>query len=229
VAQAQPFDPPEDGDQLEPVDEPPPPPPPPAPVSEAEEDRMDPAEAFEPADADSSSHRPEGMTLGIGLGYDLPSDLQVPDVTSVRLRLGSGLTIEPLFEFSRASATFEQGGVSATATATEMSVAALVRVPFRVHDRVDFTLNGGAGFARTTANPDGPDNDTTTTSLFLIWGIGLDYWLSPHWGLSMTALNPMVSYTKQVENDPAGDQTTSGSAFGLVFDPNVLFMLHMYL
>src|SRR5437867_568225 len=41
------------------------------------------------------SDRPEGLSFALGVGYTLPTSLQTPNTTTARLRLGSGLTLEP--------------------------------------------------------------------------------------------------------------------------------------
>jgi hypothetical protein len=72
------------------------PPPPIAPVSppipppRSGLDEAPPPTGLEPGPAPA---RPDGFSVGIGLGYDLPSDLQLLDTASVRFRLRSGLTL----------------------------------------------------------------------------------------------------------------------------------------
>ena len=61
----------------EPVAAPPPPPPMNAPAEEAD------------------TGRPTELSIAIGVGYAFPTSLQTPNITSVRLRLPSGLTLEP--------------------------------------------------------------------------------------------------------------------------------------
>ena len=58
--------------------------------------------------------RPQAFAVGIGIGYDFPTDLQQPNITSVRFRLPSGLTLEPrvVFGFS----TFKAGSSSTKST-----------------------------------------------------------------------------------------------------------------
>src|SRR5688572_20458185 len=44
------------------------------------------------APTESAGPRPDGMAMGLGVGYMLPTSLQTPNITSFRLRLGGGLT-----------------------------------------------------------------------------------------------------------------------------------------
>jgi hypothetical protein len=236
AAAAQPFDqpPPDDGgdppvDTWQPPEEPPPPQPPPPPAREPA-----PAPAPTPAPtpaADPSGTRPPAYAVGIGLGYRLPADLQAPNTTSVRFRLASGLTLEPLVTAGRTSSTSDDGVMEETDTISELDLALFARFPLRSRGRVDFVLVGALGFGVTTTNPEGPDNDTRTQGFGAAWGIGLDYWFGPHWQLSFTATNPllsMVKSTREIATVPPMEVTDSTTTFGVVFDPDVMLMLHLY-
>jgi len=62
------------------------------------------------------------------------------------------------------------------------------------------------------------------------YGIAVGYWLTPHVQLSMTALNPVVVQSKRVEEVGAAmpDIETTVSTFGLLFDPNIIAMVHLH-
>src|SRR5262245_23032855 len=61
----------------------PPPPPPPHPTTPV----------VQPDNGDQD--RPEGLSFALGVGYAIPTSLQTPNITTARLRLGSGFTFEP--------------------------------------------------------------------------------------------------------------------------------------
>ena len=199
--------------------EPPPPPPPPTPP---------PA----PVAVESHASRPDGFSIGIGLGWDLPTSLEQPNVTSVRFRLASGLTFEPVVQIGGTSASTDDGmGNTTTSKTGDFSLATVVRLPHRIHDRVDLVFVGAAGLGITTTDPNGPANNTTKSDIFLAWGLGLEYWIGPHWSLSLTATNPLIDAQHTSQQVPGGgpDQSSGNTAFGLIWDPNVVLMTHLYL
>lgn len=223
VAVAQPDDAPYlPGDPEGPAD---PPPPPPRPV-----ERTAPVYRSEPVEA-PAPQRPEAYSVGIGLGYRLPTELNLPNTTSVRFRLASGLTFEPLVVLGKATASTDDGTDTEEDGVTELGLGVNVRLPLRSHRKVDFVLIGSAAVSTVTDNPEGDDNDQTTTVFGLGYGIGLDYWINPHWNLSMSASNPIVtSASSSRETGPGGPEIEqSTTTFGLIFDPTVSLMLHLHL
>ncbi|HVK78957.1 MAG TPA: outer membrane beta-barrel protein [Kofleriaceae bacterium] len=176
-----------------------------------------------------TNRRPEGFSVGIGFGYDLPADVSTPNATSVRFRLGNGLTFEPLLVLGRTSETDDDGVDDTTDTATDLGVAVNARYPLRSRGRVDLLVVGGVGFGQRTIDPEGGDNETTTSSFAVSWGLGLDYWIGPHWQFSLTATNPLLQ-TLSVDRDLPGvpDTSDSTTSFGLIFEPDVLAMVHLY-
>lgn len=186
--------------------------------------------APEPTQAPVMTRRPEGMSVAIGAGWTFPSDdLLAPDVTSVRLRLRSGLTFEPLLHLSRASVTDDDGTTALTTTVTDLSVSLLARYPYRINNRVDLALIGGLELAQVSTDREMMMPDTSSTSLGLAWGFGLDYWIKPHWAASFTALNPFASLTKTTTDTGGIEASTSANLIGIIFDPTVLFTIHLYL
>ena len=174
--------------------------------------------------------RPDGFAVAIGLGYDLPADLQAPNTTSVRFRLGSGLTFEPSVTFGRSTSSMESGGMTTTESKElEVTVTTLVRYPLHRNGRIDFELLGGAGLSIVSQFPDGSDNDIRTTTIGVSWGLGLGYWISQHWQLSLSALNPLLAFSRRtVQTGPDTDTTTSSTTMAASFDPNVIGMVHLY-
>jgi hypothetical protein len=215
-------------DTLEPV--PPPPPvaePTPQPPPQAD---PPPADVAPPAEEEDALERPEGFTVGIGLGFDLPNDLTVPNTTSVRFRLRSGLTLEPFVVFNVSGTSFDfEDGDSTSDSASEVGLGTNLRIPAVSRGPVDFIVLGGARFDFTNSNPDGSDNDSSSLTSALVWGLGLEYWLGRHGVVSFTATNPLVSYTSSTEEQFDGEVTQSSWSAGAIFRPEIILMAHMFL
>jgi len=146
----------------------------------------------------------------------------------VRLRLPSGLTFEPQVVFSTSS-TDTDTGTSTTSKQNEVTLGSLVRYPFQVHNKVDFELVGSAAISHLTVDPNGDSNTRTITTVGVGYGIGLAYWLTPHWNFSFTAANPLVSYTRtRQEMGPGLVTTNKTTTVGVVFAPTVTLMIHLY-
>jgi len=182
-----------------------------------------------PAAVEPVERRPTGFAIGIGLGYDLPTDIQQPNVTSVRFRLGSGLTIEPRVVIGFSTQKVPNGAGTDTTKSTEIGAAADVRYPHQIHGPVDLVLVGGAGFDRSSTNPPG-SGSSSTLAFDLSWGLGLEYWFSPHWSISATAENPIVVLSSTTDDNGTGmTQTTSTTTLSAEWSPNVLAFVHLYL
>lgn len=181
----------------------------------------------EPADAS----RPAELAFGIGIGYVFPTSLQTPNTTSVRLRLPSGLTFEPQVVFATTSTDVDNGMTTTNNKQNEVTAGSLVRYPLRVQRKIDFELIGSAAITRQTVDPDGDHNTRTITNFGLGYGVALAYWLTPHWNLSFTATNSLVSYvrTRQEIAPPVNTTTVNKTTtIGVVFDPLVALMIHLY-
>jgi hypothetical protein len=172
--------------------------------------------------------RPNGLAFGIGFGYLLPTSLQTPNITSVRVRLASGITLEPQLVFATTSDKVDTGPTM-TNKQTELTLASLVHLPLKVHRKVDLELLGSAALSTRLINPNGDDNNRTITTLALGYGLGIGYWITPHWNLSLSASNPLLAYARTRQEMPAGDATVSSSTtLGLVFEPDVTLMIHLF-
>lgn len=223
LAHAQPGEPtPDDAAAMPiPVDEPPAEPPAPAPPPPPAE-----VVATEPAPA---GDRPEGLAFGIGLGYQLPTSLETPNITSVRLRLASGLTFEPFVTLANQSQTTDTGLGESTTSRSDLGAGTLVRLPMIRHGKIELELLGSAGVRLTKVNPEGNDNNTSSTSFGVGWGIACSYWLTQHWNFTLSATNPLISLSSTSEEQPAGmDIDSSSRTIGLTFDPVVSAMIHLY-
>lgn len=213
-------------DPAPPAPEPEPPPPP----QPAPQPRAQPAPAVQ-ASEPTNSDRPQGLSIGLGLGYGLPTSLETPNVTSARLRLASGLTFEPLFTIANTSSTDEPTGLPETEDKlTELGIAVLGRLPLITHGHVDLEALGSIGFTNTKNNPDGDYNTVTTNTFGIGWGVGIGYWLSSHWQLSMSVTNPLVQYrsTKSGTGVSGMSNKSSDTTIGLIFVPQVVAMIHLY-
>ena len=198
---------------------PPPPPPPPQPA---------PAPVVQAAP--EHSDRPSGLTIGLGLGYGLPTSLETPNRTSLRLRLTGGVQIEPMLTISNTSDTQDTPTMESENKETTFGLAAIVRFPVLTRGKIDLEVLGTAGFSTTKTNPEGDYNTRTVTSFDVGYGVAIAYWLSRHWNFSMSITNPIVSYdsTKQ-QTGPSGMSTKSGdTTIGLIFVPGVFAMIHLY-
>jgi len=210
-------------------DEPPPPQPPPQPImQQPPPPPPQPPPPMASGDA-TEEHHPAGLAFAIGLGYIFPTSLETPNVTSVRVRLPGGLTFEPRVAFANESQKMSVAGTDTTTSTTELGLGALIRYPVIKSGRVDLEAVGSVDLDNTKVDPDGADNNTTTTTLSVSWGLSINYWFTKHWNLSLTAENPLFSYTKQTQEQAGGMETTSSTTnVGLIFEPVVFLMVHLY-
>lgn len=220
------------------LDNPPDPVPTPDPVPEP---RPDPAPtpvttSYEPPAAAASTAaprdpRPTAFSVGIGLGWDLPTDIQLPNATSVRFRIPSGWTLEPAFALQRGESSVDDGVPPPNSlTSSRLMASLLLRKTLRTNGKADLDIVGGLALENEGSDPDGEDNSVSTTQIGLVYGLAVGYWITPHVQFTMTAINPVVVQTKRVEELGTGipDIETTSSSFGLVFDPNVIAMVHLH-
>ncbi len=226
AAAAQPAPPPVNTNQPPPPPAPDtePPPPPPKPTPPAPQPLPPPLVHEEPVE----TGRPVGVAFGIGFGYQFPTSLQTPNTTSVRIRLATGLTFEPQVVLATSSHDTDTG-TSVTDKTTEFALGALARYPFRSHGKVDLELLGSAQIDTTSTDPDGPDNNKSVTNLSLGYGVAVAYWFTPHWNLSLSGTNPLITYTRtRTEMGPDTVTIEKTTTIGAVFSPTVVLMIHLY-
>jgi hypothetical protein len=178
-----------------------------------------------PEEPRSDTGRPTELAFAIGAGYALPTSLQTPNTTSVRIRLPGGLTFEPQLVF----ATTSDDMATSSSQQRELTVGSLVRYPLRVRHKVDLELVGDARFSIRLVDPDGDSNNRTTTTVDLGYGVAIAYWFTAHWNFSLTASNPLLAFARTRQETGVGrDTTTRTTTFGLVVDPQVTLMIHLY-
>ena len=225
TAAAQPGDPQPPADQpTTPVDQPPQPPQPPH--SQPRVDQPPLPAIVEPPAPD----RPTGFSLGIGVGYRIPTSLSTPNITSVRVRLAGGITVEPTLVFASTSHASDNG-TAQTRVASEAGVSVLGRFPLVTRKRTELELLGGVGFDYLGEDPDDLNSDdvTTTTTIAARYGVSVGFWITPHVQASLSASNSLVSFAKKREEMGLGSVlVTTDTTFGLIFDPTVAFMVHLY-
>jgi hypothetical protein len=176
----------------------------------------------------SPDKRPEGLTMGIGFGYDLPADLMIPNITSVRFRFPGGLTFEPFVELSNASSSVEMAGIDIKDSDTTLEAGANVRIPMAERGPIDFILQAGAALSFSIADPEGPDNSTKNTLLAATWGVSLDWWVYRNIAVSLTGTNPFVLVTHQTVDQVGADNKTTNVLIGAIFEPNIILMGHLF-
>ncbi len=212
-----------------PTDPPPPDPepepqPPPQPQPQPRRVEPEPMMPTEPSDP----RRPNEFSIAIGLGYQLPTSLETPNVTSVRFRLPTGLTFEPLLAFANNSQTIDVGTATSDST-TEIGLGTVVRFPLVKRNRVDLELLGSAFVDRVSTDPEGDDNGTTLTTASVSYGLAVSSWITRNWQLSLSATNPLIAFAKtREEQGPMTVVVRTNTTLGLIFDPQVTLMVHLY-
>lgn len=208
----------------------PPPAPTPAPTATPPRPATPPPSQLLPPRAvdDGAEHRPSELSIAIGLGYRLPTSLQTPNLTSVRLRLASGLTFEPRFVLAGSSQDVD-AGPSTTDKSSEIGLGALARFPVVRHGRVDLEVLGGLDVNREATRPETPDMDLTVTTFNASYGVAIGTWINRHWQVSLSAANPVLTNTRRDEHMGLGTSTvTTTRTFGVIFAPSVSVMVHLY-
>lgn len=186
----------------------------------------------------------ERRRVGVGAGWTFPADLTTPNTVSVRFRMASGLTIEPVASIA-ASGTFNHTHLTSAnnATAADRTAAQTlfggmqVRKPVAHRGPIEyhFIIIPGFSLSNSVNNPEGTDNRIRTTSMAMGigWGLGVEYFppkFEGHWSLSMDATNPLFAFAYATTHDESANTRTNTSSYGLgaTFAPTVRGMLHLY-
>jgi hypothetical protein len=230
VALAQPGPPPPEDTPYgtTPTYEPDPTPPPqPDPPPQPAPQPLPPPQPIEPDTG--ADGRPEGVAIGLGFGYAFPTSVQTPNVTSLRLRLAGGLTFEPAFQASNTTTDREAFGMEMSDKSTAVALLTLIRIPVVSRGKFDLEALGFGAFSTVKDNPHGDYNTITTNAFAVGWGVAVGYWFSPHWQVTTSIGNPLVTWSsRKTQIGQSMYDTASSTTLGLIFDPDVTLMLHMY-
>jgi hypothetical protein len=153
------------------------------------------------------------------------ASLDRPDGASLRLRLASGLTLEPFVRLAtHGQATMDGDTKNAQ---NEFFVGSNVRLPIMSRGKVDVVGQVGGTLGVFVNDPDGDDNNTTTTSFLIDYGLSLEYWYSANWALSFTAENRFLRY-ENIGQQVSDDLTATNTDIGVIWDPTVALGLHLF-
>ena len=174
-------------------------------------------------------HRRPRVTLGLGIGFMAPgfSGSLAPNIAGARIRFGRGITLEPTLVASSGSGSSTDNGISTTSSFYEVGAGLNVRIPVRRRGRVELSFVAGASAHRWKETVTGEDNDSNSSTVQASWGLGLDYALGRHWGVSMTMMNPLL--TRQAYTFEHSAVDTRRTSYGVRFEPVVSAMIHLYL
>jgi len=191
----------------------------------------------EPADTNMEPDRkaadggvviPNGMGIGIGAGYIFPADIDRINTASVRARLGN-ITIEPRVQLSTDRQSIDAGGAEIENTGADIVVETTARIPLASTGDLELVIIGGIGFGFSSTNPEGSDNDTKTTTFGVLWGVGIDYWLTGRWAVSLSGTNTLFGVTSSSVDQPGGSSNDQTDMFvGAVFNPTIGVLTHLY-
>ena len=166
------------------------------------------------------------MSVGLGINYLLGgAELDRPDGASVRFRLDSALTFEPFVRLATHGQSTADGDFKDAQN--ELLLGTNVRFPLKSRGKVDLIATAGGFLGLDTSDPDGDDNNSTTTSLGIDYGLGVNYWYNANWCLSFTARNPFVSYSS-TSQEASDDLTTSNIDVGAIWNPLTELSLHLF-
>ncbi len=168
----------------------------------------------EAAAGDLSLSKPASTTLGLGVGWEGSNFAAsaAPSTGMLRLRLASGLGIEPALAFHRLS----EGGRSLSDRST-LDVSTTLRIPLASRDKTELSATTRIGAA---SNLGGVDADENAWAATLSWGLGLEYFLNEHWSFGVDASSPLWSYAKYGEE--------SSQSIGPVLAPRYSLLATLY-
>jgi hypothetical protein len=211
--------------------------PPPAPTEPAPPAPPAPSQPVEPAPPPplpppappaAPEHRPSELSFAIGLGYQLPASLQTPNITSVRIRLASGIAFEPRLVLAKSTSDVDTGP-SVTDDRSDIGIGVIARFPLVRRGRVDLELLGGLNVFQTKESPESGDEDVSYTTFTASYGLAVGTWINRHCQVSLSTMNALVTNTRKDEQMGPGTSTvTTNRTYGLIFHPSVALMIHLY-
>ena len=178
------------------------------------------------AAAVASTPRPEGMSFGLGFNYILSgAELDRPGGASLRVRLESGLTFEPFVRLATHGQSTNDGDIKNAQN--EFIVGTNARLPLKSRGKVDLVGQVGGGLGIAINDPEGDDNNTTTTTFAIDYGLSLEYWYNSNWVLSFTARNQFVRYVGTSQQS-SSDFDASDTDIGIIWDPITEAAVHLF-
>ncbi len=177
------------------------------------------------------SYRPTGRSIGIGAGWNLPADLGTPNEVSARIRMASGFAIEPTAKLQVGNTTSKVDDAKVKSTGSDLGFGAALRKPFVGRSQCDIVLIGAANFDAATTSGKNEEGAKVTDSLTTIgasWGVGVELFPRGHWSISFDAMSPVAVMATTVNKVGDVKTTTTSTSFGLVLDPTVRLMSHIY-
>jgi hypothetical protein len=198
----------------------------PAPQPQPEPAAVNTSEA-EPMPAPATTGgRAEGLTFGLGISYILGgAEIDRPDGASLRIRMPSGLTFEPFVRLATHGQSTDDGDIENAQN--EFFIGANARLPLKSRGKVDLVGQVGGGVGVFVSDPEGNDNNTTTTNFAIDYGLSLEYWYNPNWVLSFTARNQFVRY-QGTSQQSTSTLDASDTDIGIIWDPVVEAAFHLF-
>ncbi len=169
----------------------------------------------------------DGFRFGIGVGYVLPANLNSPNLT-VASFFYKGLEIQPSVVFKKTTSKSDDSVTKSKDVQTQNGAGVTIRAPFSRRTDVDFQFIGALNYSSSMADPEGPNNKTTSKQETASYGLGLEWWFVRNFSLTATATNPLYDRTHTRADDITGPTTTTDVSYGIVWDPKISFVLTMW-
>lgn len=170
------------------------------------------------------------MSIGLGIDYLLGgAELDRPDGASARLRLASGLTLEPTVRLATHGQSTDSAAGETDDAQNEFVLGSNVRYALKSRGKVDLIAQVGGGLAFLSNDPEGDDNNTNNLNFAIDYGLGVEYWVSSNWCLSFTATNPFLIFddtTTEVAN--IDDTSQTNIDIGVIWDPVTRLSVHLF-
>ncbi len=177
--------------------------------------------------------RPTGMTFGLGMSLFLNgslenkagTDLFTPTGASVRVRLASGMTLEPFVRLATSGQSQQDGDIKNAQN--EVLLGSNVRLPLKSRGKVDLVGIGTGLVSFQQNDPDGDDNNNSITRFALAYGVGVNYWYNSNWCISFDATNPLFSFESRSQ-EVSSDATETDINIGAIWDPTTSLSVHLF-
>jgi len=175
--------------------------------------------------------RPVPSTVGFGIGTNIDgmSDLLQPNTAGVRFVLSDLWILEPTLRLSHSSNSVDTPGSTSTVSTSSntFNLGAMARRKLASRGPVDFAGLGGLNLGLTSTDV---ANDRSTTTVSLMWGLGLSWYFNPSWALSLDVTNPLFSLNRSSVETIGGDTVTTAWTAGAIWEQtNALLMLYFYM